>query len=98
MSDNVKETASIPTAREQAREAVVDSSWKDEGPRRWPESVEHLADIASDVWEPLLRDLADAVWGYMEDTDQRPYSMSEAYWRVKAALGEKYGSYSQQEE
>lgn len=42
----------MTTPREQAREAVVDAAWEGEGPRRWPESVEYLADIASDVWEP----------------------------------------------
>lgn len=76
----------MTTAREQAREAALEA---------WPftkeptfEGVEHrsqaVADAASDVWEPLLKDIVDSFWCFDGKNNTHLY---EAMQRGAEALG-----------
>lgn len=75
----------MTTGREQARvtaEGALDYFLRHGGELTLPQTC---ADAASDVWEPLLRDLMDAV-----DMAQHQHTFlrqSAAYARAKEALG-----------
>lgn len=76
----------MTTARDQAREAVQSEIYT-----HIQDVLHHAADVASDVWEPLLREVRQCPVKFKGVNKGQPYLAvevpTELWFRIKEALG-----------